>query len=286
MYKYIDVSYAQGSIDFESVKNDGVKGVIIRVGHTGYANKSMQIDNWFERNYEGFKKAGIPIGVYWFSRATTEAEAIKEAGLTLKFIKGKSIELPVYFDTEDTYYQAKISKQKLTNVAIAFLDVIENAGYLGGVYASLSWFNNKLEYNRLKDYEIWVAQYFTRCTFKERYDMWQYTSSGTVKGIRGRVDMNWSYKAYHVETAPPPEANIKKKYLYLSKAVYSWRVYPLNKPAVAGNEVGKLAPNRFGGLKYEILEELPNSVYVIKTQSFGKVKIYAGRNTLSTIKEE
>jgi GH25 family lysozyme M1 (1,4-beta-N-acetylmuramidase) len=288
MYKYIDISTYQKNVDYLSVKNDGVKGVILRVGHTGYGNQSMYKDVEFERHYAGFTKVGVPVGVYWFSRANTKALALKEAQLTLEFIKGKNIQLPVYFDTEDTYYQAKISKQALTEVALTYLNKIKEAGYVAGVYASVSWLNNRLDMNKLQQFETWVAQYFTRCTYTKPYQMWQYSSSGRVKGISGNVDMNWAYKPYHelpiekpIEVKPIPT----KKYLNLSKLVTSWNVYPLNKDARVGNQIGKLAPKRFGGLKYEILEVLPNNVYVIETKSFGKVKIWAGKGALYTITE-
>lgn len=286
MFKYIDISTHQKNVEYESVKNDGIQGVLLRAGHTGYARKAMAKDELFETHFAGCKKAGIPvIGVYWFSRATTLTEAYNEAKLCLKFIEGKDIKF-VYFDTEDNVYQNKTSRATLTKVTIEFLHTIEMAGYIGGVYASKNWMETRLDMKQLEGYEIWVAQYAKYCTYKGKFDMWQFTSSAKVKGMWGKIDMNWGYKPYHTLLEIPVEPSPRKRYIYLAKTVPSWRVYPLDKPARAGNEVGKLAPMKFGGLKYEILESLPNSVYVIKTATYGKVKIWAGKGTLHTIKEE
>lgn len=285
MYKYIDISTHQKNVDYLSVKNEGVQGVILRVGHTGYATKSTYKDALFEEHYAGFTKVGVPVfAVYWFSRAINEAEAINEAKLALKFMGDKPINF-VFFDTEDNYYQRQSSKDALTKAAAAFCKVIQDSGRIAGIYASTSWLNSRLYMGKLQEFHTWVAQYASKCTYLGLYEMWQYSSKGKVKGIYGGVDMNHGYIAYHDIYVPSEPQPIVKKFIYLSKLVTSWRVYPLDKPARAGNEVGKLAPKRFGGLKYEILEELPNSVYVIKTQTFGKVKIWAGKGSLHTIKE-
>lgn len=291
MYTYIDISTHQKSVDYAKVKQAGVDAVILRIGYTGYgASKPKRKDELFEKHYAGFKAVGMPIGIYWYSCAYTEDEAIIEAEKTLSFLSGKTIELPIYFDTEDTHdvnvaglaktNQRLIGKTKLTAVAKAFCNKIADAGYVAGIYASTSWLNNQLNMAELEHFEVWVAQYAKACTYKRKYQIWQYTSTGYVEGIAGRVDMNISYKRYHDVT---PVVKPTKQYLKLSRFVPSWRVYPLNKPVVSGNEVGKLAPMRFGGLTYEILEELPNSVYVINTTTFGKVKIWAGKGTLHSI---
>lgn len=305
MYKYIDISTWQKNVDYAKVKADGVVGVILRVGYTGSANKSLAKDELFEKHYAGFKSVGIPMGVYWYSRAVTPSEALKEAEKTLQLIEGKEIKLPIYIDIEDPAYQAKASKEAITSVARAYCERIKASGYIAGIYASTSWLNNKLNMASLEnDFEVWVAQYNTVCTYKRKYQMWQYTSSAYVDGISkyayvdtqsadglwfkkkvviNPVDVNHCYKRYHDVEASVEQPKPLKKYLKLSRLVPSWRVYPLDKPAVSGNEVGKLAPMRFGGLTYEILEELPNSVYVINTATFGKVKIWAGKGTLHSI---
>lgn len=123
--------------------------------------------------------------------------------------------------------------------------------------------------------------------------MWQYTNAGTVKGVNGRVDMNYAFNDYptiirpkHKPTAKPNTTPVKKKgkTLYLPKTDSKWRIYPLDKKPVKGNEKGYLNPKRFGGLKYEILGETQKDVYIIKTGDFGKVQIYAAPSTGAKIK--
>lgn len=203
--KFIDISTYQKNVDYQKVKDDGVQGVILRCGYTGYGTaKSKQKDAQFENHYKGFSKVGLPIGVYWYSCAVTEEEAIVEANKVLEYIKGKKIELPIYFDTEDNHdtkkysptSQRTIGRAKLTKVAKAFCETIENAGYYVGIYASTSWLNNQLNMNDLKAYDVWVAQYSSKCQYKGNYGMWQYSSKGKVKGISGNVDMNKCYRDY------------------------------------------------------------------------------------------
>lgn len=282
--KYIDISTFQKNVDYQQVKDDGVQGVILRIGHTGYSNKDMVKDALFEEHYKGFKKVGLPIGVYWFSRATTILEAINEAKKTLEFLKDKTIELPIFWDTEDTVYQNKIDKYRLTSVALAYLDHIYLKGYKVGTYASTHWLNTRLDMSKLEHYEVWVAQYSSKVTYKGRYDMWQYSSVGRVKGIKGNVDMNICYTDYLNDVDDVKELDPNKRYLYLDKSVLSWRVYPLDKPCLIVNAIGKLAPSRFGGLRYEILQDYGNGCYKIDTKTYGLVKIYAGKNTKHVIR--
>lgn len=277
--KFIDISTFQRNVDYEKVKSDGVHGVILRIGHTGYSSKGMAKDEMFETHYKGFKKVGLPIGVYWFSRATTTVEAIREAELTLEYLKGKEIELPIFWDTEDTVYQNKISKERLTSVALAYLDHIHLNGYKVGTYASTSWLNNRLDMSKIEHYDVWVAQYSSKLTYKRKCDIWQFTSKGKIDGISGNVDVNVVYKDYFNQPSETP-----KRYLYLDKSVISWRVYLLDKPCLIINAIGKLAPSKFGGLRYEILQDYGNGCYKIYTKTFGEVKIYAGSNTKSVIK--
>lgn len=202
--KFIDISTFQSKVDYQKVKDDGVKGVILRCGFTGYGKaKSKQKDSCFEKHYKGFTNVGVPIGVYWYSCAVTEEEAIKEAELTLEYIKDKKIELPVYIDTEDNHNTKKyspesqytIGKTRLTKVVKAYCETIENAGYYVGIYASTSWFKNQLIDKDLKAYDHWVAQWSSSKPSIE-HGLWQYSSKGKVNGINGNVDMNKCYKDY------------------------------------------------------------------------------------------
>ena len=131
MKKAIDISAYQTNVDYSKVKNDGIEMAILRVGYTGYGvGKSKNKDSMFETHYKGFKNVGIPVGVYWYSCAYTEEEAIVEANKVLEYIKGKQIELPIFIDVEDEHNinasgcarenQVTIGKEKLTKVVEAF----------------------------------------------------------------------------------------------------------------------------------------------------------------------
>lgn len=207
LIKVIDVSYYQQNIDYAKVKAAGIKGVILRCGRTGYgASKSKQEDSMFKKHYEGFKAVGMPVGAYYYSCAVTEAEAKKEAELVKTILKDKKLDYPVYFDTEDNHdinatgnsktSQYSIGKTKLTKVAQAFLQTLEDAGYFVGIYASKSWLENQLDMSQLSEYAVWLAQYASQPTYKGEYGMWQYSSTGRVDGISGNVDMNYCYEDY------------------------------------------------------------------------------------------
>lgn len=216
--KGIDISTFQSKVDYAKVKADGVEYAILRVGYTGYGTGKKQAkDNLFEIHYKGCKDAGIAVGCYFFGRGTSSEEGKQEANYVLELIKGKTFEYPVFYDTEDTYYQAKATKEQNTAACKAFCDTIKDAGYNTGIYASKSWFTEKLNDAELKDYDHWVAQYYNSCTYKGDYTMWQYTSSGKVDGISGNVDMNWCYKEYvkdsvPVQTKPSEVSSIKNTF--------------------------------------------------------------------------
>lgn len=192
----VDVSYYQGNIDWVSLKNSGVKFAILRIGYTGYASsKTKAVDPMFEVYYKNAKAVGIPVGAYYFSRATTVDEGINEASFVLKQLEGKQFEYPIYIDVEDNYYQDKVSKDSLTSAVKAFCKTIEDKKYYVGIYANLYWLNNKLNLNELKQYDKWVAQWSSKNTFKGSYGMWQYSSTGNVGGLTP-VDLNYSYKNF------------------------------------------------------------------------------------------
>ena len=192
----MDISAWQGNIgvaNFKKAKADGIKFVILRLGYTGSSSKSPVIDKVFENNYKNAITAGLPVGVYYYSLATTTTMATKEANFIIKNLKGKTITFPVYLDVEDNDTQGKVSKSTLASVCNTFCKAINAAGYTAGVYASLSWFNNKIG-NITATHTKWVAQYNKTCDYKGAYDMWQYSSSAPVAGIGDKVDVNWNYK--------------------------------------------------------------------------------------------
>lgn len=196
--KGIDVSKWQGDINWNKVKNDGVEFVIIRAGY------STTIDAKFKTNIEGALKAGINVGVYWFSYAIDNKTLKKEYEKcieTLKPYKSK-IKYPVFFDLEYSsirYAKKKgvaITKTLASNMAKVFLKEIKKAGYIPGVYTNIDFSNNYFTSEVLNDYDIWIAQYRNECTYKGKYTMWQHSEKGSVSGITGNVDLNYCYKEY------------------------------------------------------------------------------------------
>lgn len=190
----IDVSKYQGNIDWNAVAADGITFAIIRAGYRGYGSGALVEDSTFRRNIQGATAAGLKVGVYFYSQAINEAEAVEEASMVLSLCSGYSLPLGVYYDTEkvagDTGRADGISAAQRTACAVAFCETIRNAGYSAGVYSYASWFYNSLNYANISKYRIWIAQYRDSLDFKYRYDIWQYTSTGKVNGVPGNVDMN------------------------------------------------------------------------------------------------
>lgn len=195
----IDVSKWNKEIDWEKVKAAGVDFAIIRCGYRGSKTGSLVEDPYFIKNIEGAQTAGIKVGVYFFTQATTEIEAVEEASMVLMLCKGYKLALPVFIDTEGAGGDGRadgLSVESRTAVCEAFCRTVENAGFNAGVYASKNWFENNLNTEHISDYTIWLAQYSRRATYEGDYDLWQYTSAGTVDGIATRVDLNLCYQDF------------------------------------------------------------------------------------------
>ena len=193
----IDVSKHNGSIDWAAVKNSGVSYVIIRCGYRGSTTGALIEDPKFKTNIKGAQAAGLKVGIYFFTQAINEAEAVEEASMVLQLIKPYAISYPVYLDVESSGGRADgISKDTRTAVCKAFCSTIANSGYTAGIYANKTWLNEKLSPSALGGHKIWLAQYAAAPTYNGTYHMWQYSSKGSVSGISGRVDMNLSYLGY------------------------------------------------------------------------------------------
>ncbi len=193
----IDISRHNGNIDWNAVKASGVDYVILRCGYRGSATGVLIEDESFKKNIKGATAAGLKVGVYVFSQAVDEVEAVKEASLAVSLVKGYKLTYPIFIDTESSGGRAdKIDKATRTAVVNAFCQTVASAGYQAGIYASKTWFEDKLNMGAVGSYRIWLAQYAAQPTYKSRYDMWQYSSKGTISGIKGDVDLNWSYMGY------------------------------------------------------------------------------------------
>lgn len=199
----IDVSEWQKKINWTKVRESGVEYAIIRVGYRKVRTGQLREDKYWKRNIEAAQSAGIKIGVYFFSQAVTEREAIAEANYLLKRISGYDIPLPVIIDFEfgsgyrlNRLKSKSISqKSRNTNIISAFCERVKEKGYQPMVYANLNTLNGYMYPNTLtsRGYMIWCAQYSRKCDFRKSYTCWQYTSKGHVKGITGNVDCNFWY---------------------------------------------------------------------------------------------
>ena len=194
--KGIDVSYAQGAIDWAKVKAAGIDFAMIRASR-GAVSSSRPIaqDVTFEYNITQATANGIKVGVYHYLYASTAAEARKEARFFLSTIEPYDITYPVVLDIEEQY-QANLGKSRVTTIVKTFLDEISAAGYYAMIYSNKTWLTDYLDMSKLSDYDVWLAQWNTVPTYEGDFGIWQYSSKGVVSGIEGYVDLNISYKDY------------------------------------------------------------------------------------------
>ena len=194
IFKGIDVSYHNGTIDWKRVKQSEVEYAIIRCGYG--TNDKNQDDKKWEENVKGCIDNNIPYGVYLYSYADTVEKASSEADHAIRLLQGKKLKYPVYYDLEEDKLRDKISKQTIADIAQTFCDKLSAKGYTVGIYANKDWFTNYLTDSRFNNWTKWVAQYNTVCNYKGKYDMWQCSSTGRVPGISGNVDLNYSYSPF------------------------------------------------------------------------------------------
>lgn len=193
----IDVSKWNGVIDWDKVKNAGVEFAIVRAGYRGSSTGSLIEDPYFHANMQAAAASGVPTGVYFFTQAVNEVEAVEEASAVLKLISDYKLDYPIYIDTEGAGGNGRadgLDPETRTLVCEAFCRTITNAGYEAGVYASRNWLNNNLRTQRLEQYETWLAEYRSVPLYQGYYQMWQYTSKGNIDGIEGNVDLNIRYE--------------------------------------------------------------------------------------------
>ena len=195
MKQILDVSYAQPAIDYAAVAEQ-VGGVILRAGRTGWGNLEMAADTCYEKHYAGFTAAGVPVGAYYYSAADTEAVALREAQFLQTLLAGKRFAFPIYYDVENNERQGKLSREQLTRIVEAFCTAMEAAGYFVGYYSYTAWLQSKFDTKALSHFTLWKADYRTAPDSAIPCDMFQYTSSGTVAGIPGGVDLSHCYRDF------------------------------------------------------------------------------------------
>lgn len=194
----IDVSKWQGNINWTAVAQSGVKFAIIRCAYRGASTGVIVEDPYFRQNIAGATANGIKVGVYFFTQAVNEYEAVEEASTAIGLVAGYGLAYPIFIDTENATNGRANGLDVATRTAVvkAFCETVRSSGYKPGIYASKNWYYQKLDMSQLSTYNIWVAQYNTACNYTGRYDIWQYSSSGSIPGINGRVDVNIGYTNY------------------------------------------------------------------------------------------
>lgn len=195
----IDVSKYQGNIDWKKVKESGIDFAMIRCGYRGYTVGNINQDEKFINNINGAYSNGIKVGLYFYSSAINEKEAIEEAEYVLNLVKNYQfynyITYPIAIDIED-FEGARnfsLSIQERTDIVKVFCDTIQSAGFRPMVYSYTYFLSNKLYMNQLRKYDTWIADYYGNTWYNNDYKMWQYTDKGKVNGIDTEVDMNYSY---------------------------------------------------------------------------------------------
>lgn len=194
----IDVSFYNGYINWPEVRLHGIDFAIIRVGGRGWQTGSIYADSAYERNITEAQKAGLKLGVYFYSTAVNAKEAEQEARYVLSKLNGLKLDMPVYIDVEQSgnYPRGRmdtLNKSQRAQVINTFCRVVTEAGYRPGVYSAQHYFTCMVDFSSVSAYDIWLANYtsYNRMpTFKKHYELWQFTPYGRVNGISGVVDMN------------------------------------------------------------------------------------------------
>ena len=199
-YRGIDVSKYQGAINWSKVAAQGVEFAIVRLGFRGMNEGTLELDEYFTRNMKGALDNGIKVGVYFFSQAVNEQEAVEEANYVINLLKDYKVEYPVIFDTERvTTYNARangLSMAERTQMCKTFCDTVEAAGYKSMIYANTKYMLMGIDLTELNDYDKWFAVYSSSITFPYDFEMLQYSESGSIDGISGKVDLNISFVDY------------------------------------------------------------------------------------------
>lgn len=196
----VDISKYQGEVDFGQLKDAGIDYVMLRVGARGYSSGQIMIDEYFATNLQKATEADLDIGVYFYSQALTEAEAIEEANVVIQNLGGLALQYPVAFDMEyvenDSARVEALSRADKTKITKAFLDTIQAAGYRGMIYGDKEWLIKRIDLSQLTDYDIWLSQQKDIPDYPYKFVMWQYTTSAEIRGIDGYANLNVCFIDY------------------------------------------------------------------------------------------
>lgn len=198
--KGIDVSKHQGEINWRKVAGEDIDYTFIRAGFRGSSEGKLVEDEYFQDNIEGALDNGIDVGVYFYTQAMTVEEAEEEAEFVIDLIEDYDVTYPVVLDLEESTSSsartANMTQEEYTKAAIAFCEKIKEAGYTPMIYGNLKTFMIMLDLKQLEDYEKWFAYYDTPVYFPYAFSIWQYSSKGSIEGIKGDVDLNVCMKDF------------------------------------------------------------------------------------------
>lgn len=199
-FEGINISEIQDYVDFAAVKKSGIDFVMLRVGARGYGTGQLILDDYFTDNLKRATDAGLDVGVYFFSQAITKQEAVEEANMVIESLGDYNIAYPVAYDMEriqnDTARTDVLSKSDRTDIAKAFLETIEDAGYKTLIYGNKEWLIKQVDMSKLTAYDVWLSQAADIPDYPYQFTMWQYDRGGTVDGVSGYVDLNISFIDY------------------------------------------------------------------------------------------
>ena len=192
-YPGVDVSAHQGEIDWQQVKDAGIRFAIIRLGYRGYGSGKLVEDEYAKDNLKNAKEAGLPVGAYFFSQALNIKEVDEEIEFLLEVLGDQELDMPIILDweipTEDSR-TAGMDGRTLTDMQLHFCETMKEKGFVPMVYFNWHMSRNLLRLNELEEYPFWLALYQDRMTYPYRVEMWQYTDQGRVPGIGTNVDIN------------------------------------------------------------------------------------------------
>lgn len=275
--KIIDVSEFNGVINWKNVAKS-CDGAIIRVGYRGYSAGTLKEDERARVNLKEASEAGVPIGVYFYTQAISEAEAREEAKFTINMIKGYKMALPVFIDSEDATSDqrgradnGKLSKSARTSILKAFCTEVQKEGYAGGVYAGEWWTNTLLNARELANFYLWIAKYSSEEPhLTVSWDAWQYASTGIIDGVAGYCDIS---EFYNITLTASKETKKKKSNSKIAEEVIAGKW---------GNGSKRKKALEKAGYDYEAIQKLVNEKLKAKEKVYYTVK--AG-DTLSAIAE-
>ena len=191
----MDVSEHQGTIDWQRVRAAGYEIAFIRIGYRGYGETGrLCVDKEFHANIQAAQAAGIDVGVYFFSQAVNETEALEEAALVLENLQGYELQLPVVYDPEhildDIARTDSVSGEQFTANTLVFCEKIRESGYQPMIYSNMLWEAYEFDLEQLANYPVWYADYEPQPQTPYHFDFWQYSNTGHVDGISGVTDLD------------------------------------------------------------------------------------------------